>query len=125
MMVRRFKDSDYAMISSWYTKRNMKPMSRDLLPAFGFIVEDIAASFMYVADGKLALLEGSITNPSQPKEQRTQAMLQIFTGLTSHAKELGLKRMYSVTRLPVIADYAKQFGWVVKPGSITLVKELN
>lgn len=125
MEIRKFKESDYEMLKSWYLKRGLTPLSLDMLPSVGFIVEDIAASFMYIADGKLALLEGSISNPSIDKSIRTEALSAIFKCLLAEAKEMGLKRAYSTTRLPVIAEYAKTLGFVVKPGSITLVKTLE
>jgi hypothetical protein len=104
MEIRRYQDSDYQIISSWYRERNLIPLPREILPPIGFVVPDVACTHLYLTDGKVALFEGFISNPDTTRKQRVQAFDLIMETLLFTAKQKGYKMAVVLANHPAINE---------------------
>jgi hypothetical protein len=121
MKIRQFEDSDWPTISSWYASRNLPPPNAEWLPEIGFVVDNVAAGFVYNAEGKLALLEGYITNPASEAYVREKA-LDLLTATLIEA--VRCPRIYAVTTNPAIVRRASRLGFNVRIDRTFLSKEI-
>lgn len=92
-MVRKYSDSDFEQVSSWFNKRNI-PIEQDYLPKHGFIEPGVAAGFIYSTDANFCIFECFIGNPAKSKEERDVALNDIVAAMIGEAKELGFKDAY-------------------------------
>lgn len=70
-------------MNSWCAARGLAPVDSHTLPQLGVIVPGVAAGFLYRTDSSLGFLDGFISNPAAPKEERAAALLHIGSVLTS------------------------------------------
>jgi len=123
-MIRRYEESDYEMIAEWYDSWGLAAPSKDLLPPIGLIVDDTVAGFLYNADGKLALLEGFISDPNTNLDARSQALDRLVAGLVSLAHKNGLRYAMATLHNESLIRRAKKFGFIARPTTY-LFKELK
>ncbi len=98
MKVLRFNKHFYDEMNSWYTKRELPILIKDILPNTGFIVSEVAAGFLYCCDGNLGLIENFITNPDAKSEDRDEAINIIIDSIEQEAKILGIKYIIGSTK---------------------------
>ena len=88
MEVRKYNPSDYFTVASWWSKQKWPVIPSDHLPEHGFIVDGIAAGFLYKTDSKFALLEFVIANPDTSKEDRSKALDLVIDSLLKSNRPL-------------------------------------
>lgn len=103
MEARRFRDTDYEAVSTWYTKRGLDAPSKQYLPEVGFIIPGVACAHLFKTDGGFAILEGFISNPDTTPEERVRALDEIINQLTTAAREFGFSRCMAFTNHPTIS----------------------
>lgn len=130
MKVRLFEFSkDYERLSKWYEAWGYSNIPPAILPPHGLIVSnqdyDIAAAFLYVTDGKVALIEGIILNPEATKEQRVGVHTFLNIALKLLAKELGCLQIWGMSKDRFTIKIAKEQGFKELPQNFKiLIKEL-
>jgi hypothetical protein len=125
MEVRKYQPSDYFELCTWWELQKWPSMGQDHLPENGFIVEGIAAGFLYKTDSKFALMEFIIANPKTEKETRAQALDLVIDSLLNLAKELDFKSVFSSITHPKLLQRYQQHGFVVTDENMTnLVRSL-
>lgn len=77
MNVRPYTANDLQEINGWHRARGFLPVELDTLPPTGLIVPGVAVGFLYRTDSQLGMLDGFISNPEAPKEQRAAALMHI------------------------------------------------
>lgn len=121
--MRAYLQEDYEEMKSWYVKRKLPFPTK--LPKIGFIEPGVAVSFLFRMEGDLGWSEGTITNPEASKELRAKAIRDIFDAIEGAAREAGIKKIISSTRLPAIVDYAREKGCLIRENSTTIIKDLR
>jgi hypothetical protein len=122
-MIRRFQSEDVMELDSWHELYGMRPI--ESLPRVGFIEPGVAAGFLYQTDSDIALLEGYVTNPKAPSDQRHFALDGITEKLLECAEDLGFRTVWAITKDAGISVRAQKHK-MTRLGSFTvLVKELK
>lgn len=113
MKIRRVDlDKDLDTINEWFRGWDQPEMIRCTLPECGFIVEGVAAGFIYLTDASMAILEGFVANPALIHEERDAALDEITKRLMLYAKEKEKILLMAYTTRPEISDRAKRHGFV-------------
>lgn len=103
MQIRRFEPEDLNALDSWLMARGEPLLGPEFLPEVGMIVPGVAAGFLYRAEGKMALLEHFVTNRTESRINREEAVSLIADSLVEIAKAEGFSVVVAITRaLPII-----------------------
>lgn len=119
MEVRKFQTSDYFELCGWWNKHNWPCIPLDHLPENGFIVEGLAAGFLYKTDSKFGLLEFVVANPDSSKEDRAQALDLVIDNTLNLAKELGFKSIFSSITHPKLIQRYQEHGFMMTDENMT------
>lgn len=110
--MRRYAPADLPEIARWYAARGLKAPTDDMLSPYGMIVPGVAAGWLYRTDSSFALLDGYISNPAAPREERASALQQITDELLAEAFRNGAARVLAYTAITSIEDLALRSGFV-------------
>lgn len=112
-MIRPFLHNaeDIGQLARWVRARDLDEFRENELPPIGFIVDEVAAGFLFLTDGNVGFLETFITNPYAPSEKRNIAILDIFTALRERAIERGIHRLFALTADDSIKKRAQLYGF--------------
>ncbi len=124
MEVRRYRLDDFEQICKWAKMYNTE-YSPDNFPKTGFIVEGIAAYFMYKTDSDVCFLENLISNKQAAPEDKDKAINLIIEAILKEAKESGFKVAYATTGIPAVVFRAMVKGAQAQPKQTLLVKDLT
>lgn len=111
MKVRRYTPQDKTQIDSWYSKRNLEIIPDSLLPEVGFIIDNVAAGFLYKTDGGIALIENYITSPDVNYVDRDLGLEEVTKALIENARESGFDRVMAITTLQSVYTRALSHGF--------------
>lgn len=128
MNMRRYdKNSDYEMMTSWYTKRDLPPIPKESIPVIGYIAEEKAAAFLCVTDSSFCFIEFLIASPETTKEERKQYVHELNLKLFKDAKALGFNKIINYMENTSVINSLKEIGFEEKCQDkkiVCLVKEL-
>lgn len=122
--MRRFTKKDIPTINAWYQARKLPPLHPELYPDIGYIVENVAAGFIYQTDSVLCFIEGYIANPQTSKEERKAAFDEITTALIRTAKDHGFKSILAYSQLEEIRKRCERYDFKFKGHYALYVKEI-
>lgn len=114
MRLRFFRHEDFEQINEWYTLRQMPPMRRDMLPKVGYIVDGVAAGFLYQTDSSMCLLDGFIANPLAEGHEREAALDKITDALISEADSLDFFSIVAMTKNTSIRARCRKYHFTPK-----------
>jgi hypothetical protein len=122
MNTRTLTESDYEILSDWWTAWNWPIINRDMLPdngTGGIMVEhegeNIVAGFLYWSNSKLVWLDWIISNPKSDKDIRQEAIKKLILTAESMTKKAGSKFMMSISRSNSLLKIHKELGWTIDP----------
>lgn len=95
-------EKDYPTLQQWWKGHNALEVPREILPR-GWIAQEgsceLAASFLYVAEGKIAVIEWTTTNPKCSfSRDLIFAVKGLFSLLESVAREEGCAAVISFVK---------------------------
>ena len=126
MLVREFLPNDYEQLKSWLKKRDEHIFHQDVLPPCGFIVDGVAAMFLYETwKSPFCYMENMVTNPDASPSDRDKALKLITSACVEKAKELGFKFALAVTNEPTVIVRAIHHGAKVETGKALLTLQLS
>lgn len=102
---------DYEQLKSWYLKRNQEVMPSQFIPWTGFIVDGVAAGFLYLTQVPIGILDNFISHPDSDPEIRDWALDKITERLVEMAKECGTEMIRCDTEIDSVANRAKKHGF--------------
>lgn len=111
MLVRRILDLDFDEIEKWFEMRSMTMPNRSLFPKVGFIVNKIAAGFIYFTDSSVAIIDCYISNPSSNAKERNEALDAITGALITVGKQHNIKLLKCDTQVDAIKIRAESAGF--------------
>lgn len=125
MKVKAFEKTDYALISTWWLQHGWSPVSFEMLPKIGFIVNDICAGFLYINDSKLCHLEWIVSDPDSNKQERSESLSILLNVLENTAKELGCSAIFTTTKHENLIKRYENNGYVTTDVEMThLIKRI-
>ena len=122
--MREYKPEDYEQLMSWWLKRNKNPINPDLFSDTGFIVDGVAAVFLYTTNSKIAYLECMICNPDVDKSITDKALNNLTELAAEAARQMGYKALMATATNKNVIIRAIKHGFQVEPGHTLLVKAL-
>jgi hypothetical protein len=125
MEVRRYRPADYTQIARWAYERDKTEYAEHQFPATGFIVDGVAAFFLYKTDSSVCFCENMIANKNSDKKTRDLAIDLIIEAIFKEAKEQGFRVAYATTGLPAAVYRAVQHGAQAIGKQVLLTKNLN
>lgn len=109
MVPRRVLDLDFDEIEKWFEARDMHMPPKSLFPKTGFIVEGVAAGFIYFTDSKVAILDCYISNKDADKQLRADAINRITYVLIKLADFHHCKLVKCDTKIGTIKEWAYKY----------------
>lgn len=104
--VRQYVPEDYDTIKHWWTLHGSSVVPPRLLPKVGFVVENVAAAFLYRTDAPVGWIENLISNPSISKDIRSQGIDLLLQTLFEYADSTGIENLVSFTDVDVVVKRA-------------------
>lgn len=111
VLVRRVVDLDFDEISKWAEARSLDMPDKKYFPKTGFIVNGIAAGFIYYTDSPIAIIDCYLSNPGSLKEDRDKALDLITEELIKNAVFHKCLMIKCDTGLESIKKRALKFGF--------------
>lgn len=99
MIAERIEKHHWQEICLWYTGHGQPIPDRELMPETGFMVQGLAAGFLYVTDSKLGIIEFLISNPDSNKEERDRAIDLVVKRLEIEAIDWDIKGIFITTNV--------------------------
>lgn len=124
MSARLVIDLDFDELGRWYLARWGSVPHKSLFPPIGFIVEGIAAGFLYLTDSSIAIIDGYISNPETDSKTRSDALNAITEALIGFAKNRGIMRLKCATQSEAIKKRAESHGFKCIGTYTTLILEI-
>lgn len=124
MKARRFEPSDFEQISQWALDYDTI-YDEEQFPSVGFIVDGLAAYFLYQTDSKVCFLENLIANKSADKISREKAIELVINEILKEAEIRGYKVAYATTGLSAVIVRAMTHGAQATPKQTLLTKKLG
>lgn len=124
MTVRKYEPEDFEQIQEWGAQWGAV-YNEDQFPITGFIVDGIAAYFLYQTDSSICWLENMISSRGVDPVTKNKALELLTDAILNEAYELGFEIAYATTNLVSVAKRAKEQGAIVKAGQILLIKDLT
>lgn len=107
MKARRIKPNDIYNIERWYEDRNTIPPEPFDYPEVGFIVDEIAAIFVYQTDASFALVEGLISNKNAHHEDRSDAIRALYESVITFARKEQYTKLLAITEHGSVIEFLK------------------
>jgi len=123
---RRYREDDFDQFEGWWQSHGVKPPPNHSYPDVGFIVDNIAAAFLYQTDSSICLIESIIYNPNIDKESRTEALDECIECVVLEAMGMGFKTLIGFTEMQAVINRAEKFNFQKHEQKYTMVtKDLN
>lgn len=124
MECKRFTIEDIPQINAWNAMRFMPKIDEWFFPKIGFVVDNIAAGFIYQTDSVLCFIDGYVSNPDSNRLDRKAAFDLITNNLLIIAKEFGFKSVLAYTQHPAIKERCEKYDFNLKGRYDLYVKEI-
>lgn len=119
-------ETDYNTLSSWWKHYNFPVIPKDSLSKNGFIIDNTCAGFIYCTDSNIAWLEFIVANPSISRDQRQNGLIDLISGLTGLAKELGYSHVFTSTNHPNLEKLLVETGYTLQDRNVShLMRSIN
>lgn len=123
MTVRPYEPKDFETIKEW-GKEWDADYNEDQFPQVGFIVDGVAAYFLYQTDSSVCFLENMVSKRYVNQGLKNEALELISAAILKKAKEEGFKVAYACTNIYSVAKRAQQLGARVDFGHLLITKDL-
>lgn len=112
MILRRTVKTDYSKLAQWWESHTQTPLHADMVSMYGWVVEGVAACFLYPALGsKIAWMGWPISNPESSKETRDEALDLIFDTIHKDAQTMGYRIMLTTSNTPPVQTRLEKHGY--------------
>ncbi|MCB0801738.1 MAG: hypothetical protein KDB74_01455 [Flavobacteriales bacterium] len=119
MNIRRTTKQDLTTFADWFEKHGQDRRQSEYLSDIGYMVEGIAAAFLYTTNSKVCWIESYISNPDTNKNERKHALDFITEAIIQHAKELQFEAM--ICFIDGKATYERCINYGFVPGSQKII----
>lgn len=124
MIVRKYEPQDFAQIAQW-GKSHETEYTESQFPKTGFIVDGLAAYFLYTTDSSICFLENLVSNNDANFTDRRDAIKLVIDAALTEAKEKGFQVAYATTDIPTVIARATKYGCEFKTNQTLITKSLG
>lgn len=116
--IQPLKEDDYdKVLVKWWKDWRWTPPVKDFLPDKGYMVYcndiPVCAGYMYVTNSKVVLLEWIVSNfEIKNKETRKEALLMLIEFVTSVARGIEKKYVYSLLKSSSLIKIYEELGYI-------------
>jgi hypothetical protein len=102
-------DAHSEQLSEWLIDWQLKPEDiLPLLPSTGFIIDGIAAVFIYETNSKVCYIDGFIRH----RHSKVYCLDKLIDFAVNYAKKKGFVKMLAQTKLQSVINRARKFDFV-------------
>ena len=124
MIVRRYEIEDFKQIRLWGEQWGAV-YNEEQFPNTGFIIDGVAAYFLYSTDSTVCWLENMVSRKGLEKAVRSRACDLLIDAAFNEAIAQGFSVAYATTDLISMAKRARAFGAQIKPQQFLITKDLT
>lgn len=124
MQIRLVEKKDLKIIADWYKNHGQEAEQADFLSDIGFIVDNIAAAFLYTTNSSVCWIESYISNPESNKKDRKKALDLITEAIIQKAKDLGFMAIICFIDLKTTYQRCLDYGFVPGTEKIIFTKRI-
>ncbi len=115
--MRAYVPEDYFQIMDWWVKRTEgEPIEAQYLSDIGFIVDGLAAVFLFTTNSKVAYIDFLISNPEAPHQDSQMALDTVVQACISRAKKEGFRVLLGSTSRAYVCNRAVKNGFQADEG---------
>jgi hypothetical protein len=120
---------DLSLLNAWADRHALEDIDPALLPRLGLIASvegaPVAVGFLTSTDTCSAIVEYLVSDPLAPSASRALAIDGLLHDLLTHARVLGFKRVWCITKYESIVNRAKALGGeILEPSMVLLGRSL-
>lgn len=108
-------------VTRWLVARGLRAYPPELLVGHGFIVEGLAACWIYETGTPLVLLEHLVANPDAADDERDEGIDAVVTAALEAARRIGGRIVYATTKLPAVVERSRRHGFEVVRENATMI----
>lgn len=106
----------YEFVKKWWLSSGWDPVDKDYLSPVGYItyVDEVpvSAGWLYMAVGaRIAMVEYIVGNPLVRKAPRSAGINALIDILKTHAKQVGVEKIFMTTKNQVLISRLKNQGF--------------
>lgn len=124
MTVRPYEPKDFEQIKEWGKSYGAEYREHQF-PKIGFIVDGIAAYFLYSTDSSVCFLENMVAKKDVDQGEKNKALELICDAILKEAADQGFKVAHATTNNYAVAKRAREYGASVEVGHLLLTKDLT
>lgn len=124
MTVRRYEPEDFEQIREWGRQWGAEYVEEQF-PMTGFIIDGIAAYFLYSTDSSACWLENMIMKRGIDEATKEEALGLLIDEIIKEAQFLGFTIAYATTGIISVVKRAKENGAVIQAAQFLLTKDLT
>lgn len=106
---------------AWMVARGVPELPADLFPPDGYVVEGVAALWIYLTKSSIAYLEMLVSNPKAPKEERDAALDAVIDACVERARSAGCRTVMAPVQRADIIERATRKGFLVVIDRLSLI----
>lgn len=107
-------EHDLGTINGWMKGHDKRGFVAEELPTIGFIVDGVAAAFLYQTDSSVGILENFVSNPEASPQQVASALDKIVKELKFAASKEGIDRLLVFSKVRSIGKRIGRLGFELK-----------
>lgn len=107
-------EQDLSTINHWMKGHDKRGFVAEELPTIGFIVDGVAAAFLYQTDSSVGILENFVSNPEATPKQVAKALDLIIAELKRAASREGIAQLLVFSKVRSIGKRISRLGFELK-----------
>lgn len=111
--------TDYPDVADWWKSHGSTPPAEGLLSNLGLIVDDLAASWLYISNSAIAFVGWPVSNGKATPQARIKALRLLLKKQKDMAKDLGFDLVFAYTNDPALLKLYHRLGFQVGDSNMT------
>ena len=100
-------------LKTWFEQWNISVSIMDVVPTTGFIIDNVAAMFVYETNSKVCFFDCLICNKEIDKDIRSEALDMLVNYGEKYAKDKGYSYIFSNSHYDAVVKRAENHGFNV------------
>ena len=122
MKVRPIFKEDMAEINRWLQGHGAIPLDDDDTPPLGFMVDGVAAGFLFQTGTRIGFIEMFCGNPEASRSDVYQGLELVLREAVAASRAVGIRRLITMTCRPSIAKCLRERGFEQAEGQWQLLQ---
>lgn len=119
MKIKPYDDNKHSEVMDWFVGHGWDAPPIDVLPEDGFVVEGVAAGWIYFGEPKMAFIGWPVGNPKANRKEVYLGLELVLSTLGTLAKDRGAKLIWAWTSKPGLLKLYERLGYIVGDANST------